>query len=522
MLRFTQKEAEHLLYRRQFVLGPDFLEKLPSWQKAKIGNNFFLQAHSDLELTQVKRDNVELTLLGYLIDPDNPEFNNQDILESILSCIVSAHDIFEATYRLGGRWIIILDNEDETILFNDASGLRQAFYTDGSVPQLWCASQPKIVAEELGLTFDKETERDFIDSRYFKETKEIWWPGDSSPFKEMRRLLPNRYLDLNNGTSHRYWPNKRIANIPLEEGIRKGSELLKALMNSVHKRFKLAFTLTAGWDTRVLLAASREVSKDMFYLTLMYDGLTEESRDIRISSRLLAGLGLEHHVGKCPPSMDSEFQELYSRNVNLPNPGWGSIAQGLYEHLPKDRVCVRGAISSEIVKLFASYYQRALAQSTSKDAINARTLSRLGGEDFKENAFAVRQFDKWLSEAREPAEKYNINILELFGWEQMTGCWQAMSQLETDISCEQFIPYNCRELLTTLISVDRKYRLPPGHRLYAGIINNLWPEVLSEPINPTPLKIKIRDTFKELLVLTNTYLSAKSLARKKARIKTLL
>jgi len=89
-----------------------------------------------------------------------------------------------------------------------------------------------------------------------------------------------------------------------------------------------------------------------------------------------------------------------------------------------------------------------------------------------------------------------------------------MSQLETDISCKQFIPYNCRELLTTLISVDKKYRLHPNHKLYTGIINNLWPEVLREPINPAPLKVKIKDTFKELLVITNTYLITKNLSRK--------
>jgi len=269
MLKFTPTEAERLLYRRQFVLGPNFLKILPLWQRAEIGNNLFLQAHPDLELTHARRKGVELTLLGYLIDPDNPEFSNQDILENMLSRIVSAYDIFEATYRLGGRWIIILDNGKEAILFNDASGLRQAFYTQEGTPQLWCASQPKIIAQELGLTFDKEAERDFINSPYFRETKGIWWPGDSSPFKEIKLLLPNHYLNLNKGTPHRYWPNKRITNISLEEGVRKGSELLKALMISVHKRFNLAFTLTAGWDTRVLLAAGKKVSKDMFYLTLI-------------------------------------------------------------------------------------------------------------------------------------------------------------------------------------------------------------------------------------------------------------
>jgi hypothetical protein len=434
-------------------------------------------------------------------------------LKNILSHTESVYDVFEVTYRLGGRWIIIFDDGKDTLLFNDATGLRQVFYTQENSPWLLCASQPKIMAEQLGLSFDRDAEEEFIHSRYFRETKEIWWPGDSSPFKEIRLLLPNHYLDLNKGTSHRYWPNKWIPKLSLEEGIEKGSELLQKLMFSANERFDLAFTLTAGWDTRVLLSASRQVSKDMYFLTLMYDGLTEESRDIKISSRLLAKLGLEHHVGRCPAAMSPEFEAVYNRNVSLPHWNWGLIAQGLFENLPKNRVCVRGAISSEIVKLFASYHQRALARSKDKNVINAGVLSLLGGEDFRGNAFAVREFDKWLSEAKRPAEVCNVNILELFGWEEMTGSWQAMSQLETDIACEQFIPYNCRELLTILTSVDRKYRLHPTHKLYAGIIKKLWPEVLSEPINPDPLKVRVKNRIKEILVSTNTYLLARNLSR---------
>jgi len=66
MKRFTLNEIDNLLFRRQFILGPHFLNKFSSWQKEKIGDHLFLQAHKDLELTQIRQGGILLTLLGLI------------------------------------------------------------------------------------------------------------------------------------------------------------------------------------------------------------------------------------------------------------------------------------------------------------------------------------------------------------------------------------------------------------------------------------------------------------------------
>jgi hypothetical protein len=511
MKRFVPTERERLLFRRQFVLGPNFLNKFSSWQKAKIGDHLFLNAHPDLELTQIKQQGTELTLLGYLIDPDEPEFGNQDILEKLLSQIETPNDILDKTSVLGGRWILILDNGKETMLFNDACGLRQVFYTDCSFPQNWCASQPGIIAEELGLGIDKNAEN-FINSLYFKHEREYWWPGDSSPFKEIRHLLPNHYLDLRKRICRRYWPNKKLNHISLEEGVEKSSEILKGLMKSASNRFDLAFAITAGWDTRVLLAASKEFSQNIFYYTLIYLDLTDESPDLKIPSNLLPQLGLKHNIIRCPSHMDNEFEEIYKRNVVTAHDTFGSIAQGLYNHYPQNRVCVQGCINSEIAKNSCYYY--VLANSKN---VNARKLERVFQPDriikaMFDNSFRIKHFEKWLSGARQIGERYNINVFDLFGWEQVTGNLRAMMQLEWDIVQEVFSPYNCRALLATLLAVDTKFRKLPRYKLYTKIITSLWREVLSEPCNPISIKRKVRHLVTALLVRTGTYNIARSLS----------
>ena len=68
-----------------------------------------------------------------------------------------------------------------------------------------------------------------------------------------------------------------------------------------------------------------------------------------------------------------------------------------------------------------------------------------------------------------------------------------MTQLEFDSAWQDiFTPYNCRDVLTTLLSVDERYRKNPDSTLVHATIERLWPEVMSEPINPKPPQSKAK------------------------------
>jgi asparagine synthetase B (glutamine-hydrolysing) len=259
---------EKLLFRRQFFLGPLFLEKLKSWKRIRMRDNLFLTVHPDLNACQVVYGSKSLTLLGYVLDPDEPAASDLDIIRSLTHEFLG-RDRFEnfcrRTGRLGGRWILIADDGGVVRLFNDATGLRQVFYTENRFCKvLWCASQPGILAETLGLEMDKEA-LEFVNSAEYKRNKEYWWPGDYSPYREIKHLLPNHYLDLQTGSSHRFWPDKPLDAISVPEGVRASSQLLRGLMKSASNRFNLALALTAGIDSRLLLASMKEVTDKVFF-----------------------------------------------------------------------------------------------------------------------------------------------------------------------------------------------------------------------------------------------------------------
>ena len=473
----TKYDAERLLFRRQFILGPRFAEKFNSWKRIQVRNDICLTVHPDLPTHQVSSKNRAISLLGYILDPNDPKANDADILNRLLRDLCASaglNDFFKCTYDLGGRWILIVDDGKEIRLHHDAVGYRQVFFTDLSFcSELWCASQPALIAEVLGYQIDDEA-KEFI-NLCKGVNKEYWWPGDSTPYRETKCLLPNHCLDLKTGLHHRLWPDAPLRFLSLTDSVEKCAGLLQGLIKSAANRFKLAMTLTAGRDTRLLLAAAREMADKLDFYSFIYWDMTKEHADVVIPSRILSRLGLKHHIIQCPVSMESEFERFYVTNVAFAHDVWGTIAQGLYHDYPSDSVCVKG----NAIPIAKCNYLYKLPKSERKKKITAATLARLN--NIPDNDFAIKAFEKWLAQL---GDVHNIHVLDLFQWEQREARWQAMSQNEWDIVQEVFVPYNCRSLLTHLLSIPEEYRRPPTYAMHQALTARLWPELLSEPINP--------------------------------------
>src|SRR4051812_2766642 len=79
---------DDLLYRRQFILGPRFVDFLPaSWTRLQVREGLCLSAHPELHAITAVRGSRSLTLLGYIIDPDNPDLDEANTLKRLLECL---------------------------------------------------------------------------------------------------------------------------------------------------------------------------------------------------------------------------------------------------------------------------------------------------------------------------------------------------------------------------------------------------------------------------------------------------
>lgn len=463
--------ASELLFRRQYLLGPAFIDQLSSWSRIAIEGVGYLTFHPDLRVTQVSSCEKSLTLLGYILDPNQPHHSDQEILERLLENLNSADELVNALERLAGRYAIVLRLKNHRRILTDPAGFRQVFYHRNRSGSILCGSQPGIFAHCGELQEDPEF-AEFSRSRYFRSDAEYWFPGTGSPYKDVRHLLPNTYLDLDNGSAVRYWPNANLPSITVDECVEATAPILKGTIAAAAHRFKLALAITAGLDSRILFAASNDNQNSIFYYT-QSSGTQQNNRgDILVPRQLLAMLGLEHHSVVCPENIDPGFLGIYEKNFPFAHLSKGAKIFSSYELFNPTGFVVVNGVGNEITRCF--YH------SCSLENMDGSALAKAAGMD--NEAYAINRFQEWL-ESIAP-NRFNFDLRDLFYWEQRMGNWAAMVFAEADIAHETLSPYNCRYLLTNFLSVDVKHRQGPSYTLYRQLIKRLWPEALLVPINP--------------------------------------
>lgn len=464
-------DVQKLRFRRQFLLGPRSVQEFADWPSASVGHGLIVHAHPDLPLLQVTREPFRITLLGYLIDPEEPDLDDHGLLSTLMSRCSRARDLPVAAAGLCGRFVIVADDGSDTVLFSDPCALRETFFVGADFGETWCASQPDRIADVHGLSCSDAAKR-FMAGDYYQRHHEPWWPGGTTQYSEVERLRANHFLDLRTRIQHRFWPNRHLEHWDLETAAQRCAEILRGLMTAAHKRFPLALPLTSGWDSRTILAASRGMD-DIWHYTAHRAGLTGRSADMRIPPRLLQKLGRKHTVIKCPPRMSAPFANLYRMNTFPAHDAAGAIAEGLLGAFPEGRVSVSGHCS-EIVRDTSQvpYWPPPGAEELAAD------ISMDG------DPYAIELFGRWLEETSPTVEKFGYHIWEFFSWEQEYATWAANGQGQWDLLHERLTPFNSRVLLDVMTGVDLPLRRGPDYAIFTRIMQILWPDVLSEPINP--------------------------------------
>lgn len=475
-----------LRYRRQFIMGKD-ISGFNDWNKIVINSNFILATHPDLEVKYIESDDTKLILLGFIIDPFNPQNDDYDNLKELISESLSFKDVLEKTYSYSGRWILIYNSPTEMNIVNDPCGMRQVYYSvkDGHI---WCGSQPTILADTLGYDIDNNTDiLEYINSEYYEKEERPWF-GDKTIFSEIKHLMPNHYLDLFKKGIERFWIDEEN-NINLETVVKSASEILKGSLISINNRYKIMLPVTAGWDSRVLLAASRDIKENIFYYVSTMNILDENHMDIKIPKRLLNKLGLELNILDNLPPLRDEFKNMLQKNVLMARSLPKTLTiQYHYDYL-SDKVNINGN-ASEIARCFYG-----IANNKDVDSSYLARIVRCPSN----LKFVISEFHKWLNEVRDFSRNNKIELLDLFYWEQRMGNWGTLYQAEQDIAIEEFCPYNNRKLLMMLLKIDKLYRKEPDNKLYELLIKNLWEDTLSEPINPPGLKKIIKNIILKLI-----------------------
>ena len=463
------------MYRNQYYITNLKLTD-PSELKSISFNDLNIYFHPSLKMSLAKKDSREIILLGYIINPFEPQETNDDIVKNLTDRCGSTEPLLKELQSLSGRFVLLYKNESDFIALNDASALKQLYY--GFIDEdIILTSSPRMFLDFYGGDLEiSDTKKDFINLKEYELNDHAWF-CDKCIDNRLMKVVSNHFLDI---------VNKRVRRTPIyfdklvneSDIIEYASTLLSGNMAAITRRYQVMQALTAGWDSRVLLAASKEYLKDIQFFVIDFSSDDNLLPDVWIPQRLSEKLGLNFQVIRLKSPSD-EFLTIFKREQVFPRLAYAAEAEYFYNNFSdNDTVRVNG-IAGATPKAIYGY-------TNFNFNIDANKLHHfthyLGKSEFVKDELRL-----WINGAQEYSKEYSIPLLDLLHWEHKVANWGALCVFEQDIAIENFSPHANRNLLISMLRINPKKRAKPQCLLYRSIIKSLWEETLSEPVNPVGL-----------------------------------
>lgn len=457
------------MFRGQYLFCNHVVSgRIPSTFVVVPFERFNIYAHESLSVCVSKGIFFQVALIGNILDPMNPEFTPKQIAENLSN--TQKERIHLTIDSLTGRFLVILKGQNQFFVRGDAFHYRQIYYG-------WQKNNPVITSSvKLFLDlFHLENEMDeevknMMQHPLYQKTEHSWF-GDHSEDKRLKKLLPNHLLHLD---------SNEVSRIPVSASFFKSEDeiltyaasVLKGTYRALVQHFTLYQPLTCGLDTRLLLAASRDVKDEINYY--IFDRSDGKSEDVQIAIKLSKRFDLRFSVIQ-PEPLHDHFMDIYKKNHNHPRilPKTVNIQYHFYTKYPYNALNISGN-GAGIYKVPFGFF---------KNKITTNHILAFSGY-FHRVPFITEQIEQWYSDASEYSKSTGINILDLFYWEQRMGNWGAVYPFEQDMAIEEFSPYNNRRFLLAMLQISPFLRKSPNYHAVRSLMMKLWTEVLSEPVNP--------------------------------------
>lgn len=200
-------------------------------------------------------------------------------------------------FSLAGRFVALYaSSEAQTRLYVDSAGSLSCLYN----------SSERVVASTIGLVEDITLEDISSSSdRWAKRWLEArqssgnWFPGGLGPVHGWKVVVPNHYLDFRTWEVERHWlpgrDGKDTDDLTVEDTCREIGRIVGRQIQALTRDYELRIALTAGQDSRSLLACGRQfLSSTEFYIN--WEPSRHDVCDVLVGNLLAELFGLEYTI----------------------------------------------------------------------------------------------------------------------------------------------------------------------------------------------------------------------------------
>lgn len=398
-------------------------------------------------------------LLGVAVDLDTGMVLREKVsidadfsVESDIDTLIERH-----IYALGGSFVFVLDTGVQSRVYLDANGTLSLVYDP----------ERRIAAATTGLLLsDEEYTTRFTSELYraFDVDRDGWFTGGMTAHRGIRRLLCNHYLDLHTGQPSRHWPVAEIeeTNSP-SEAIDKINSIVQQTTAALLRSGPVSVALTAGNETRALLANYKNVLSDLTFVTLDSPGY---KLDLVRARELARKFGLKHELLKYRRATKTQVENWKYRSSH------GITGNNMTGH-------------PSIAPLAGNYFIGGLGGEVGRGFLwlNADDETQLDAQGIADrlklprHPLILKEIEEWMA-ALPP---YNTLFkLDLAYIELRMSCW-AFAQSYASPDVIKIYPLISRGSYEAMLSLPADVRRNNG--MIKLCIEQSWPDTLVFPIN---------------------------------------
>lgn len=431
--------------------------------------SWWLGVHPGLPVTTITAPDGQITcfLLGHMVT------ESARVLEQGAASHWPAgngmSDFEEWLYRHGGRFAAIYLGRDAERIYLDGFGSLAVVYssiahtvasTNMLIPYVEGTEDNDPLIDDVGIPHQ---------NKYF--------PFGLSPRRNIGRLLPNHYLDLKSWETIRHWPIRDFEPTRnTRESVAEIGEILgKTVMAFVEHCGGVNLSVTAGGDSRMLLAASR-ASREHIH-TFTFDLKPAVSApDVAAGARIARRGGVPHNTYVAAEATEMELRRWIWRNGASAHAiiGWRNQHAFLaldtrYPYMP--------ALAGELGR--PVFY---LPREDSEKLPDVQWLRHFWG--IPANDSVTKWSQAWFDGL--PAVN-RMTALGLCYIENRVGCWAGpvlYSQWGT--GAFPVFPFSHRRIIELIMSLPAEYRME--EHFVIDLVRMHWPGLLSIPFFRYPTR----------------------------------
>lgn len=483
----AEKFWEKGLYKRGFVIATEralFVGKLPKyWQIIDLPNQSCIAYDPENTLVFSEKKEVWVCLCGsYCMDTTAGHMDMQLIVDNLAKALfVSDESFYDYLDELNGRFVCIFSKKGSVSVLNDATASRSVYYaTDREV----IASHYNLVHDIVATQEDPFWEKycEWVDDKK-KERKPWPWvmPGDRTPWANIKILPPNHKIILPAMQSVRFYPRCPMPETNIEAATSLIANTLSKETETLTQYFSVYQSLTAGSDTRITLAAMRNVAKKAVFFTY-HDARTrkgeyesedrlqnfEKAKEICERENLCFREIVIPETPIDPALKDVLNRNHYHKSISLLLDAYADLFHNGSIHL-----------RSNLIEIIRGNEHAPLNTVDPNKTDIGEYFASLNGynRSYKYAPEAASIFSDYYS-ASALDNLYDYPMSQIFYWEYRIGSWLSGAILmENDLVCDTFQLFNCRKILNVGLALPSHYR--NRSILYDTLIKKLWPELLN-------------------------------------------